>query len=258
MTFPNHPDKYDSKPVFSPDDLMKYQDTLSSGFSFKAPENVILCYSPGLMEYVRNNYEVSEEKLSGGALLAFNNTAGKVGIMGNFGFGAPVAVIISEVLITSGTRRIMNIGVAGTLQKHVCIGDVVVCRKAIRDEGTSYHYLRPDTYAYPGTDLTEKIVETLNKKRLEYCEGTSWTIDTPYRETVAEVVKYQEEGVLTVEMEASALFVLGQHRDVDTAALFTISDSLAELEWAPEFRSEKTLRGLETVFEVSLETLSGL
>ena len=67
---------------------------------------------------------------------------------------------------------------------------------------------------------------------------------------------YQEEGVLTVEMEASALFALGKHRNIEVGAIFTISDSLADLKWKPEFHSEKVVKGLQTIFEVALNSLS--
>ena len=250
MTFPNHPEKYNSHPVISPRNMQDYYDT--STF----PENMILVYQLDLMDFIKNNYEAREERLLGGVMYRLTGVHDSVGVMGNFGFGAPVAVTLSESLIAAGVKRIMNIGIAGTLQKHINIGDIVVCDKAIRDEGTSYHYLPPDTYAYPHSGLTNLITETLDKNGTEYFTGPSWTIDAPYRETIAEVTKYQQEGVLTVEMEASALFALGKHRNIEVGALFTISDSLADLKWRPAFHSEKTVKGLEKIFEISLEVFS--
>ncbi|MBN2074995.1 MAG: nucleoside phosphorylase [Dehalococcoidales bacterium] len=257
MTFPNHQEKYNSKPVFSPEDLHSHQKSTGSGNIFRCPESIILCYSPGLMIYIKDTYEITENRLSGGTLYSLTETPVPVGVMGNFGFGAPVAVTLSEVLIAMGVKRIINIGVAGTLQKHIDIGDIVVCEKAIRDEGTSYHYLEPDTYAHPHSELTDRIKKTLDKNGTEYFTGPSWTTDAPYRETIAEVLKYQGEGVLTVEMEASALFALGKHRNIEVGAIFTISDSLADLRWRPEFQSDKTIKGLEAIFEVALNSLSG-
>jgi uridine phosphorylase len=256
VAFPNHQDKYNSKPLFSPEDLHDYRNASNIGYGFRVPEHIILCYAPTLMDYAAETYSVSAHKISLGDLYIFNDTSGSVGLMGNFGFGAPVAVTLSEVLIAMGVKRIINTGVAGTLQKHVDIGDIVVCDKAIRDEGTSYHYMKPDIYAYPHAGLTKKIIETLDRNRMKYFTGPSWTTDAPYRETVAEVSRYQAEGVLTVEMETSALFALGNHRNIEVSAIFTISDSLADLEWRPEFHSDKTLKGLETIFEVSLNTLA--
>ena len=257
MTLPIHRDKYNSKPIFSPEDLHVYRNSTNSGNALRCPENIILCYSPGLMNYIKDTYAITEVRLSGGTLYSLSETSTPIGVMGNFGFGAPVAVTLSEVLIAAGVKRMINIGVAGTLQKHIDIGDIVVCEKAIRDEGTSYHYLEPDTYAYPHPELTGQIKKILAKNGMEYFTGPSWTIDAPYRETIAEVLKYQEEGVLTVEMEASALFALGVHRNIEVGAIFTISDSLADLKWRPEFQSERTIKGLEAIFEVALNSLSG-
>lgn len=256
MTFPNHQEKYTSRPVFSPNDLHDYRNAANIDYRFNVPENIIMCYSPVLMKYIAENHSIDMHKISLGDLYIFKQSGGSVGIMGNFGFGAPVAVTLSEVLIAMGVKRIINIGVAGTLQKHIDIGDIVVCDKAIRDEGTSYHYLPPDIYAYPHSELTKRITETLDNNSIEYFTGPSWTTDAPYRETVAEVSRYQDEGILTVEMEASAVFALGAHRNVEVGAIFTISDSLADLKWKPEFQSEKTSRGLETIFEVALSSLS--
>jgi purine-nucleoside phosphorylase len=256
MPFPNHREKYSSKPLFSPEDLHDYRNASNIGYGFRVPEHIILCYAPTLMDYVAENHSVSAHKVSLGDLYILNETSGSVGLTGNFGFGAPVAVTISEVLIALGVKRIINIGVAGALQRHVDIGDIIICNKAIRDEGTSHHYVKPKKYAYPHSELTKRIMETLDIRGIEFFTGPSWTTDAPYRETIEEVLKYQKEGILTVDMEASALFALGNHRNVEVAALFTVSDSLADLKWRPEFRSKKTLKGLETIFDIALNALS--
>jgi uridine phosphorylase len=125
-------------------------------------------------------------------------------------------------------------------------------KRAIRDEGTSHHYLSPGKYAYPSKPLTERLGKVLKDLRKEYHLGTSWTIDALYRETVAEARHDQQDGVATVEMEASALFAVAEHRKVDIAALFTISDSLADLKWRPEFHSLKTREGLEIMYRAAL------
>ena len=74
-------------------------------------------------------------------------------------------------------------------------------------------------------------------------------MDTPYRETIAEVRQYQQEGVMTVEMEAAALFAVAQYRGVDLAAAFVISDSLAELVWNPQFEVEVVENSLVQLYQ---------
>jgi uridine phosphorylase len=176
--------------------------------------------------------------------------------MGNFGFGAPSVVVILEELIAFGMKQFISIGTAGTLQKKLKIGDLFVCEKAIRDEGTSYHYLKPSKYAYASKELTDRIKLVLDTRRQKYYSGTSWTIDAPYRETIAEVKQYQAEGVATVEMEASALFAVAEYRGVQMGAILTVSDSVADLKWSPEFRSKKTSDSLEILCQVAIASLN--
>ena len=109
--------------------------------------------------------------------------------------------IALEELIAFGVKRFISIGTAGTLQKDIKVGDLIVCEKAIRDEGTSYHYLKPSKYAYASKEMTKRIKNALDALEQKYFVGTSWTIDAPYRETVVEARQYQKEGVATVEMK---------------------------------------------------------
>ena len=121
------------------------------------------------------------------------------------GYGAPTAVMTLEELIGFGITIFVNLGTAGGLQETMSIGDIVVCERAIRDEGTSYHYLPDAKYAYACPELTAGLHTAIKSKGLPVLTGTSWTTDAPYRETIEEVRLYRAEGVATVEMEAAAL-----------------------------------------------------
>jgi purine-nucleoside phosphorylase len=90
---------------------------------------------------------------------------------------------------------------------------------------------------------------------LEFRTGTSWTIDTPYRETVDEVRHYQAEGVLCVEMEAAGLFAVAEVRGLELASAFVISDSLAELVWSTRFHSPEVASGLVSVYQAAVAAL---
>lgn len=176
-------------------------------------------------------------------------------IMGGFGIGASVAATLLEELIAFGVKKFISVGSAGTLQKNIKIGDLIVCDKAIRDEGTSYHYLKPEKYAHASAKITTRIRQALNDRKQKYHIGTSWTVDAPYRETIVEVGQYQKEGVATVEMEVAALFAVAQYRKVEMGAIFTRSDSLASLKWKPKFHLKKTNKGLETIYKAALSAL---
>jgi uridine phosphorylase len=255
MTFPNFKNKHANNSMFSPKDYLDYQEKREKYDKFNPPEGIIICYSGDLMKYVLKNYKTTKVKRFYGEMYLLNETKNKVAILGKFCIGAPVVVSILEELIAFGVRRFISIGTAGTLQKNLNIGDLVVCEKAIRDEGASYHYLKASKYAYASKKMTEKIKKILDVLEKKYIIGTSWTVDAPYRETVAEVLQYQKEGVATVEMETSALFAVSQYRGVEMGAIFTISDSLAELQWYPKFHFKETKEGLKTLYKVAVASL---
>ena len=100
------------------------------------------------------------------------------------------------------------------------------------------------------------MVEILQDLDLEYALGTSWTTDAPYRETYEEVEKYRKEGVLTVEMEAAAIFAVTKYLNVEAGALFTISDYLCEEEWQLHFHL--TEEHLKTLFTIAKKTINSL
>ena len=127
--------------------------------------------------------------------------------------------MVLEILIELGVKRFINVGIAGGLQKSSHIGDVIVCTSAIRDEGVSYHYLEdPSVPALPSENLTTAFMRTLARDGIPYTQGATWTTDAFFRETVGEIQHYQEEGVVTVEMEAAALFAISTLRGVEMAS----------------------------------------
>ena len=165
------------------------------------------------------------------------NAAGMETTAGSLALAGSKPADVLEEFIAFGVSRFLSVGTAGSLQHHIGIGDLVVCDRAIRDEGLSHHYVAPGKYAHASPDLTARLVRALDNDGQSFVVGTSWTIDAPYRETKAEVSDYQQEGVACVEMEAAALFTVAHYRGVEMGAMFTISDSLASLEWHPEFHN---------------------
>lgn len=255
MSFPNLKNKHLHHPLFTPQDYLLYLKRTGRYPKFKAPRGMIICYQSGLLEYILKNHKTTAAKGLCRGMHLLDETGGEVAIAGNFGIGAPAVAVILEELIAFGVKRFISIGTAGALQKNIKAGDVMVCEKAIRDEGTSYHYAKPSKYAYPSKRITGEIKAALERSNYKYFTGVTWTIDAPYRETVAEIKRYQKEGVATVEMEASALFAIAEYRRAELGAIFTISDSLAELEWKPKFHLKRTIKGLEVLYKAALSVL---
>ena len=150
-----------------------------------------------------------------------------------------------------GVQAVVSIGTAGSLQRSFTIGPTVVRDRTVRDEGVSHHYLTPGQFAHADATLTPRLQAELETSSI----GTSWTIDTPFRETVEEARYYQSEGVLCVEMEAAALFAVAEVRGLRLASAFVISDSLAELVWNPRFHDPAVQAGLVGLYQAAVTAL---
>lgn len=256
MAFPNFAGKHAHDALFNPQDFLAYMRRQQSLPVPQMPQSIIFCYQRDLLHHALAHEET--ERITGipNHLHLLKGTDGKVGIYGGFGIGAPAASSALEAFIALGVRTFVSIGIAGTLQPAQRIGDTVVCDRALRDEGVSHHYLEPARYAYPSEWLTARLAQALQEAGHSPVPGSSWTIDTPYRETVAEARHYQQEGIMTVEMEAAALFAVAHYRGVDVAAAFVISDSLAELAWNPQFEAEVVEKNLIRLYQTTRAMLA--
>jgi uridine phosphorylase len=180
-----------------------------------------------------------------------------VGFVTGFGIGAPAAAMVLEELVELGATRFVSLGFAGALSNDLDFDDVVVCSKALRDEGVSHHYLAPARYSFPSQTLSARLLRALSDDGEPVSEGPSWTIDAIFRETIAEATAYRDEGILTVEMEAAALFAVGEVLEVDVASIFTISDHLlAHNEWRLAPGRKRNEGGLGRLVDAAIEVLA--
>jgi uridine phosphorylase len=147
------------------------------------------------------------------------------------GIGGPLAGATLEELIAMGCRKFMACGGAGALRPELVVGHVVVPTTAVRDEGTSYHYLAPGEEAAVSPQALEAIETVLSEEDVPYVTGPTWTTDAIYRETAERVARRRAQGCLTVEMEAAAFFAVAQFRGVALGQLLYAADDLSGEEW---------------------------
>lgn len=242
MSYPKYSGKFNEIALFSAKDFM---NTVKIRAEHKIPEKIIICYYPGLLDYFRKKYSPDKMKITRNIEI---ESCGSFGMIYMTGIGAPHAVAIVEDLIALGCREFLNIGSAGGLKNF----GIFLCEKALRDEGTSYHYLPDGDYVFPDQELTKKLEAILIKEGMEFELGTTWTTDAPYRETISEVKFFKEQGVATVDMEASALFALGEYRKVKVAAAFAVSDLLGEAKWDPQFNAKKVKTNLNSLVDLAV------
>jgi uridine phosphorylase len=264
VPYPNYEGKHAHDALTEPADFVRYwteQGVLPAGFV--PPAGVVVLYQRRLFDAVIGGPGLSPFAPRGARntafldLHTFDDTGGTVGVIGGFGIGAPAAVSVLESLAAIGVRRFVSMGTAGGLNAGLVVGDVVVCDRAVRDEGVSHHYLPAALWAEPSTPMTDRLRASLRAAGLEPATGSAWTIDAPFRETVAEARHYAAEGVAVVEMEAAALFSVGQVRGVEVAAAFAISDSLADGEWVPQFGHPRLADRLVRMVPAAVAALSG-
>lgn len=258
MSFPNFPNKIKEEGVLSPKKLIDYNRKLKAYSIFNPPKGVILCFQKSIMNYIKKTYKLTEVKGFLGNFYLINKFRNEIGIIGNFGIGSPAVVTIIEVLHGFGIKNFIAVGIAGSLQRNLNFGDIVLASKALRDEGTSYHYLAPSEYSYPSSTLFEKVKKKLEENNIKFQMGPSWTIDAVFKETQSEIKNYQQKGILTVEMEASAIFSIGQYYKIHTCSLFVISDSLATLEWHAHYDPNKINKLLQNVLNLSILIIKDL
>src|SRR5262249_23005595 len=128
------------------------------------------------------------------------------------GVGAPLAAGFLEELIARGCRKFIACGGAGVLNREIAVGHIIVPSAAIRDEGTSYHYLPPAREVEATPAAVAAIEAALEHHHYNYLVAKTWTTDAMYRETMDKIKRRREEGCLAVEMEAAAFFAVAKFR----------------------------------------------
>lgn len=135
-------------------------------------------------------------------------------LVAHAGVGAPLAVGFMEEIIALGVRSFIACGGCGVLRPDIAAGHPVILTSAVRDEGTSYHYLPPSREVAASPHAITALEEACKKMNIAYQLGKTWTTDAPYRETQARREMRVAEGCDVVEMEAAAFFAAAQFRGV--------------------------------------------
>ncbi len=169
-------------------------------------------------------------------LLEFALTDGtRAGIVG-CAVGAPFAVLVAEQLFVSGCRFLVSVTSAGQIAEGGTPPYVVLIERALRDEGTSAHYLPPGAGAFvpaPDPGLLARV-EAAVRAALPPEEGTpvhrgaTWTTDAPYRETEAAIAAARAHGVLAVEMEAAALYAFAAARGAPVTCFAHVTNTMGQ------------------------------
>lgn len=162
-------------------------------------------------------------------LYAFSHHEMRFGII-PYAVGASFAVLVAEQLFASGCQLLISVTSAGQIFAVQKPPYFVLIDRALRDEGTSHHYLPPSLYSGLGASLSDCLNDSFEDISVKVLRGATWTTDAPYRETVAAIAYAQAHGILGVEMEASALYAFAQAKAKPVVCFAHITNQMAQIE----------------------------
>lgn len=157
--------------------------------------------------------------------------------------GCPSCAGNLDLFNAMGAEKVMFCGGGGVLDKKIEVGQLLVVDGAIRDEGFSYHYIKPSKYIYTDKNVTDKIVQYLKENNISYIQGLTWTTDAIFRETAERIDQRKTDGAKIVEMEQSGCIAVAQYRGFDYGALIYGGDDVSQEEWSNRgWRSREGIR----------------
>lgn len=160
----------------------------------------------------------------------YNVTEGvEFGIVG-CAVGASFAVLVAEEMFAAGCSLLISVTSAGQIQALDEPPYFLLIEHALRDEGTSYHYLPPSDYVDIDGDLLERVSGVLTTVVVPVYVGTAWTTDAPFRETSFAIEKAKATGIHAVEMEAAALYAFAQAREKSVVCFAHVTNQMAQVE----------------------------
>lgn len=151
------------------------------------------------------------------------------GIVGR-AVGAPFAVLVAEQLFASGCRLLVSVTSAGQIAATGPTNYFVLIDEALRDEGTSHHYIAASATAKADPRLADAAFAELGSGPVAIRRGLVWTTDAPYRETEQAIAEARDAGAIAVEMEAAALYAFAEARSRAVLCFAHVTNQMARIE----------------------------
>ncbi|MDD5686563.1 MAG: nucleoside phosphorylase [Elusimicrobia bacterium] len=205
--------KYYKEPsVFLPDNLLKQSIRQKSLIPKKVPAVCVLDPDGDIAEYLLRKGQAKKNifwPCYHTDMYVFKNKDREIGIVPG-AVGSSFAVLVAEELFSMGCKLLISITSAGQIYPVMPPPYFVLIEKAIRDEGTSYHYLPPSKFAYMDKTLLKLFSGIIKDKTIPLKRGVTWTTDAPFRETASCIKQFKLQKILAVEMEAAALYAFSK------------------------------------------------
>ncbi len=162
-------------------------------------------------------------------LYVFEQDGLTLGIIGCV-VGSSFAVLVAEELFASGCKLLVSVTSSGQISTLRSPPYFILIDRALRDEGTSYHYLPPSNYSEAPAELINRLDGAFDDFNVPVLRGPTWTTDAPFRETAEEIERMRERGLLAVEMETAALYAFAQARGKPVICFAHVTNQMGQIE----------------------------
>jgi uridine phosphorylase len=221
-----------SSSVFTPDALLREARRQKNIAASVVPDICILDPDGDIVRYLltaKRAHRLAAWPCYHTDLYTFEHEDVTYGIVG-CAVGSAFAVLVAEELFASGCQLLLSMTSAGQILSLQAPPYFIVIDRALRDEGTSYHYLPPADYSFADSHLVQLAKASLTTAGITVQTGPSWTTDAPFRETAEAIDAACEAGILAVEMEAAALYAFATARQQPVLCLAHVTNQMGQIE----------------------------
>jgi len=162
-------------------------------------------------------------------LCTFSRDGIEFGIVG-CAVGASFAVLIAEEMFASGCKLLISVTSSGQIVPVRPPPYFIVIDRALRDEGTSYHYAPPSDYSHADAGLIAALDGAFAEFPVPVLTGATWTTDAPFRETQAAIDAMATRNLMAVEMEAAALYAFAQARQKPVLCFAHVTNQMGRVD----------------------------
>lgn len=221
---------YDEDSIFKPENLLREAKRQKALPDCKVPSICILDPDGDILDYLlRTGKAKLNQCWACYHTRLYTFTLGEIELgIAACAVGSSFAVLIAEQLFVSGCEVLISITSSGVINKVSDKVEYILIEEALRDEGTSYHYLPPDEASAINSELLALLKETLLNEALNTIIGKSWTTDAPYRETLPAIENVKAVNIQVVEMEAAALYAFAKAKNKKVICFAHITNSMAQ------------------------------
>lgn len=187
-------------------------------------------------------------------------SAGNITII-NFGMGSAMAATVMDLLAAIEPKAVLFLGKCGGLKRNTQLGDLILPIAAIRGEGTSNDYARPEIPALPSFRLQRAVSHIIKKNELDYWTGTVYTTNRRVWEHDEEFKNYLREiRAMAIDMETATIFIVGFVNAIPHGALLLVSDNPMTPDGVKTEESDKkvTANYVDNHLRVGIESLNEL